>query len=176
MILSKGLYNSYSYFRVFFKSTINLLFLFFKLVFSLWPGRGKSGAGGTSQKTTNLIIPSLKVTKKGRLRCISCGLCLKYCPCHCIKMDAGEAFEVNTPPDIFEIDLLKCIGCGYCEEVCPVDAIVMRDAQVFDLQYREEFLVSQIFLAFRKDLEGNKGIVSKVEDDQRIPIEVEWLR
>ncbi len=49
------------------------------------------------------------IDKKG---CISCGLCVSYCPVEAISMGTVAA-----------IDQKKCIGCGMCIAVCKEDAI-----------------------------------------------------
>ena len=48
-------------------------------------------------------------------RCISCGLCLYYCPEGAISLKDYRQKPV--------IDPQKCIRCGACKYVCPVDAV-----------------------------------------------------
>lgn len=50
-------------------------------------------------------------------KCISCGLCVTYCPEAALTRD-----EDNKPI----IDLRFCKGCGLCAYECPVNAIEME--------------------------------------------------
>jgi pyruvate ferredoxin oxidoreductase delta subunit len=49
-------------------------------------------------------------------KCISCGLCVQYCPEGTVILDSDKkAF----------FDYRYCKGCGVCANECPVDAITM---------------------------------------------------
>jgi 2-oxoglutarate ferredoxin oxidoreductase subunit delta len=50
--------------------------------------------------------------------CKSCGICVAFCPCGCLK--ASE----EGPPLVPRSDL--CSGCGWCEIHCPDFAIRVR--------------------------------------------------
>jgi formate hydrogenlyase subunit 6/NADH:ubiquinone oxidoreductase subunit I len=47
-------------------------------------------------------------------KCVSCGICAKKCPAHCIS---GELEKV------YVIDQSKCIACGSCYRICPEKAV-----------------------------------------------------
>lgn len=51
-------------------------------------------------------------------KCISCGICAKYCPGQYIDME-----EIAT------IDYEYCKGCGICAVLCPVKAISMTEEE-----------------------------------------------
>jgi len=50
-------------------------------------------------------------------RCISCGICLKFCPEGCIKYDKKKKAD---------IDYNYCKGDGICARECPVKCIKME--------------------------------------------------
>ena len=70
-------------------------------------------------------------------KCISCGLCAKYCPYKAIK------HEENKPVEIMEA---ACKGCGTCVAICPVGAIQQRG-------FTDEQIMSQIEEALRRNPE-----------------------
>ena len=61
--------------------------------------------------------------------CVSCGICLVYCPLSAIHMN-----------DVAEIDQETCVECGACirAEVCPTDAFIY-EAQPWPRSVREAF-------------------------------------
>jgi len=61
--------------------------------------------------------------------CVSCGICLIYCPLGAIHME-----------DIAEVDQETCVECGDClrAEVCPTDAFIY-EAQPWPRSVREVF-------------------------------------
>ena len=61
--------------------------------------------------------------------CVSCGICLVYCPLGAIHMN-----------DIAEVDQEACVECGDCirAEVCPTDAFIY-EAQSWPRSVREAF-------------------------------------
>ena len=78
-------------------------------------------------------VAILDITKKGAVdvsswrnkkpvfyheKCVSCGLCVSYCPEAALKIGAD-----GKP----SIDLRFCKGCGICAFECPVKAITMME-------------------------------------------------
>jgi 2-oxoglutarate ferredoxin oxidoreductase subunit delta len=50
-------------------------------------------------------------------RCKGCGLCVEFCPRHCLELaDALNAIGYH-PAHLHEPD--KCTSCTLCAEVCP---------------------------------------------------------
>jgi len=47
-------------------------------------------------------------------KCIACGICMKICPCHAIKI-------INSKE--YEFDKHRCAYCGLCQKACPKQAI-----------------------------------------------------
>ena len=72
--------------------------------------------GGSSLKNKTGAWRSSKpiIDKK---RCISCGICLKFCPEGCIKYDKTKKADVNYD---------YCKGDGICARECPVKCIRME--------------------------------------------------
>lgn len=71
-------------------------------------------AGGSKANNTGVwrqVTPVVDGEK-----CISCKLCVDYCPDCAIEVD-GEGCK---------IDLFYCKGCGICAHECPVKAIGME--------------------------------------------------
>jgi 2-oxoglutarate ferredoxin oxidoreductase subunit delta len=50
-----------------------------------------------------------------RAWCKACGICVAFCPKHCLRLDDEGA------PAISDAD--QCSGCGFCELHCPDFAI-----------------------------------------------------
>jgi len=69
----------------------------------------------TRNKTGNwrVFIPRVEAEK-----CIKCGICEKFCPEGCIKIE-----------DYAVMDYDYCKGCGICANECPKDAIKMEVEQ-----------------------------------------------
>ena len=60
---------------------------------------------------------------KGRIvyepdKCISCGLCVRFCPSKTIKMKSDRKITLN---------LTECCYCQTCEEVCPTKCIRLTE-------------------------------------------------
>jgi indolepyruvate ferredoxin oxidoreductase beta subunit len=50
-----------------------------------------------------------------RAWCKSCDICVKFCPEHCLRLDAEQIAELAAPEN--------CTGCRLCEWLCPDFAI-----------------------------------------------------
>ncbi len=49
--------------------------------------------------------------------CISCGMCVRCCPCGTLSVDRNAG--------TWSIDRFDCIACGYCVEKCPKKCLHM---------------------------------------------------
>ncbi|MDR0548704.1 MAG: 4Fe-4S binding protein [Deltaproteobacteria bacterium] len=52
-------------------------------------------------------------------RCISCQMCVKACPGHCLTVTKGE----TKSPVVWLYDFSYCCLCGACVETCPASAL-----------------------------------------------------
>ncbi len=116
----------------------------------------------------------LTVKENGTLRCTSCMMCSTYCPADCIHITAAdhENPEVEKAPVSFEIELLRCVFCGLCEEACPVDAIRLTGEYEMSDYSEKDWLVGINELAFRSELNSGKGVLSRVDDKDRMSLRV----
>jgi NADH-quinone oxidoreductase subunit I len=82
----------------------------------------------------------------GKLRCVSCMLCVTVCPSECIYVEAAEDAdpEIQKYPSRFSIDLNRCCFCGFCVEACPEDAIRMDTGTIDIAQYTRRDLIYEI--------------------------------
>jgi len=77
------------------------------------------------------------------LRCVSCHICEKECPPHCITIEKSTDKKPDYVgksqfyPAVFNIDVSVCMSCQICVEVCPFDAIRMDTA--FELSTSDRF-------------------------------------
>lgn len=114
----------------------------------------------------------LTVKDDGTLRCTSCMLCATYCPAQCIHIVAADDSdkEVEKAPVSFEIEMLRCVFCGFCVEACPVDAIRLSGEYELANHAESEWVADHHNLAFRKTLNNGNGIVSIVDDSNRLKL------
>jgi formate hydrogenlyase subunit 6/NADH:ubiquinone oxidoreductase subunit I len=68
-----------------------------------------------------------------RDKCIGCGLCEKYCPSNCIKVDKEKKR--------IKIRLDTCTFCGLCRDVCPVNAIDFSDKYELSDKKKDDLFV-----------------------------------
>lgn len=50
--------------------------------------------------------------------CISCGMCVRCCPCGALSVDRVKG--------TWTIDRFDCIACGYCVTKCPKKCLFMK--------------------------------------------------
>lgn len=78
--------------------------------------------------------------KEGLPICISCGMCEKACPSHCIKItsikpEGAKKKELTG----YMLDFTKCSLCGSCVEVCTFSAIEFSRVYNHVSRNKEEF-------------------------------------
>ena len=61
------------------------------------------------------VPPRIEIT---RAWCKGCDICIRFCPEHCLALDAEEKVVVTAPD--------ACTGCRLCELLCPDFAIAIR--------------------------------------------------
>ncbi|MDR1111771.1 MAG: 4Fe-4S binding protein [Deltaproteobacteria bacterium] len=57
---------------------------------------------------------------EGRSRCVSCQMCVKACPGHCLTVVKGDQ---GKAPKTYLYDFTLCCLCAACVESCPAGAI-----------------------------------------------------
>ncbi|HOO76943.1 MAG TPA: RnfABCDGE type electron transport complex subunit B [bacterium] len=66
-------------------------------------------------------------------KCVACGLCVKVCPRHLIRLVPVAAVvdircsSRNPAREVSRVCLVGCIACGKCVRECPVGAITIED-------------------------------------------------
>ncbi|MDR1678029.1 MAG: 4Fe-4S binding protein [Deltaproteobacteria bacterium] len=56
----------------------------------------------------------------GQSKCISCQMCVKACPGHCLTVTKGDQ---GKAPKVYLYDFTLCCLCAACVESCPTGAI-----------------------------------------------------
>ena len=164
MILRKELYEKHGVFKMLYLSAKAGLTILVRSLYKFKKVSLEDKKISTKEIGRNRGLPYLTIQNNGSLQCISCTLCVTYCPSDCIYIETkyGRSINDNGPPDSFKIDILKCIFCGLCEEACPVDAIRMSDEYRLSGHAEQEWVVDQKYLAFRESINKGKGEVSPV--------------
>ena len=68
-----------------------------------------------------------------RSRCVGCGLCVKACPRHLIRLTGPEyciypaCVSEASGPETRKECAVGCIACGICVKNCPVNAIRLEE-------------------------------------------------
>ncbi len=57
-------------------------------------------------------------------RCKGCGLCVEFCPRHCLEL-AAELNAIGYHP-ARNHDAEKCTSCALCADMCPEGAITIH--------------------------------------------------
>jgi formate hydrogenlyase subunit 6/NADH:ubiquinone oxidoreductase subunit I len=109
VILNKQHYKIVSFFYGFF------LFMFSRLRFVL----SKSERSLSLVALESARLPILKRGEDQSTACVSCGLCVEFCPTSAIRFVG----QLNTSPVSFELNIQRCVECSICIEICPVDAL-----------------------------------------------------
>lgn len=55
------------------------------------------------------------------VRCKGCGLCIEFCPKHCLELESGLNPIGYHPAVLHKTE--DCSACGLCAEVCPESGI-----------------------------------------------------
>jgi NADH-quinone oxidoreductase subunit I len=56
----------------------------------------------------------------GQTRCVSCQICVRACPGHCLTVTKGAG---GKAPSVYKYDYTLCCLCAACVENCPAGAI-----------------------------------------------------
>lgn len=170
MILDKELYKKMGIPRaiwLFVKTSITKLFSYFV------NGEGKQYINYplVSYRYSERFkgFPALTLMEDEKVRCISCEICVPYCPSKCIDIeyDVVDSAKDERKLKKFEINVLKCIFCGLCEEVCPVDAIRMTKDHELSAESDNNWIWGIEQLSRRKSLNNGEGIFTVVEEKSR---------
>jgi len=69
-------------------------------------------------------------------RCVSCGVCAKACPSHCLTVVKGE----GKAPKQWLSDFSLCSLCGTCVEACPPGALRFSHDLYWVAEKREDMV------------------------------------
>ncbi|MDR1606974.1 MAG: 4Fe-4S binding protein [Deltaproteobacteria bacterium] len=70
-------------------------------------------------------------------RCISCQMCVKACPGHCLSVTKGD----TKAPAQWLYDFSYCCLCGACVETCPTGALEFSHKVYLVTLTREELIL-----------------------------------
>lgn len=65
-------------------------------------------------------MESVRIDEK---RCKGCGLCVEFCPKHCLTLSEGLNSIGYHPAEMHEPQ--ACSACALCAEVCPESGIAV---------------------------------------------------
>ncbi len=153
MILGRILHKRHNIFKSLYLTIQFMLIKIFKIF--------NSGTFKENNKTIHKNfrgLPYLTIKKDKSLRCISCMLCVIYCPSNCIEVVPDEK-EQEAPPLDFKLDVLKCVFCGLCVDACPVDAIRMGEKHLLANHSEYNFILNKDKLV--------SDVISSVNDKDR---------
>jgi NADH-quinone oxidoreductase subunit I len=77
------------------------------------------------------LIPA---DETGRSKCVSCQMCVRACPGHCLTVVKGE----GKAPKAYLYDFTLCCLCAACVEACPAGAIRFSHKVYLVARSREE--------------------------------------
>ncbi|MDR1167221.1 MAG: 4Fe-4S binding protein [Deltaproteobacteria bacterium] len=72
-------------------------------------------------------------------RCISCQMCVKACPGHCLTVVKNPEKSVKAPIE-WKYDFTLCCLCGACVETCPTSALAFSHRIYLVARTREELI------------------------------------
>ncbi|MDR1394553.1 MAG: 4Fe-4S binding protein [Deltaproteobacteria bacterium] len=84
-------------------------------------------------------------------RCISCQMCVKACPGHCLTVTKGS----SKAPLIWLYDFSLCCLCGACVETCPAGALQFSHKVYLVTRTRRELILD--LLADLKERTGGEA-------------------
>lgn len=130
------------------------------VVFSHFKGHSMAGFGGAIKNVSmgfasrmgKKAMHSNYVPETNNEKCISCGLCLNFCP--------ESAISINP----LKVDSRKCIGCGQCLTECPVKAFESSRSRI-DLEVFNRRLVEYANVISKKNHMLYINILSNISPD-----------
>ena len=101
-------------------------------------------------------------TDPGQTRCISCQMCAKACPGHCITVVKGKE---SKAPSEWRYDFTLCCLCGACVEVCPTAAIDLSHS-VYMVATTREALHLDLLEDLQKRVDEHPILAAGSEDEE----------
>jgi NADH-quinone oxidoreductase subunit I len=92
--------------------------------------------------------------------CISCQLCVKACPGHCLTVVKGKE---SKAPESWLYDFSYCCLCGACTEVCPTGALAFSH-RVYMVTTSREALVLDLLADLKERAKTPLPEAAKAED------------